>query len=48
MRPVESYHSRANGRRHGVTSVIEIEDRVLVAAKGGDIILAIDDRGGEA
>jgi len=46
MRVVKSFHSRANGHRHGVTSVIELENRVLVAAKGGRVILAIDDRGG--
>jgi sugar lactone lactonase YvrE len=39
MRPVASFHSRANGRRHGVTSVLEAGARVLVAAKGGNAIL---------
>ncbi len=41
LRPVASFHSRANGRRHGVTSVAEIAGRVLAAAKGGDVILDI-------
>jgi hypothetical protein len=49
MRLVKSFHSRANGRRHGVTSVIAFGNRVLVAAKGGGAILALDDReSGEA
>jgi len=41
MRPVASFHSRANGRRHGITGVIERDGRVLVAAKGGNAILSL-------
>lgn len=41
LQPVESFHSRANGARHGVTSVIEIEGHALAAAKGGNAILAL-------
>ena len=41
LRPVASFHSRANGRRHGVTSAIERNGRVLVAAKGGNAILSL-------
>ena len=48
MRLVESFHSRANGRRHGVTSVIATGSRALVAARGGGVILAIDDRESES
>jgi hypothetical protein len=48
MRLVRSFHSRANGRRHGVTSVIAVGNRALVAAKGGGVILAIDDRESKA
>jgi len=48
MRLVKSFHSRANGRRHGVTSVIATGSRALVAAKGGGVILAIDDRESES
>ena len=47
MQPVESFHSRTNGVRHGVTSVVESGSRLLVSAKGGGVILAIDRRGGE-
>ncbi|MBK8160705.1 MAG: hypothetical protein IPK59_18720 [Rhodospirillaceae bacterium] len=41
-RPVTSFHSRANGNRHGVTSVVEIGTSLLVGAKGGDVILDVD------
>ncbi|HEX6118917.1 MAG TPA: hypothetical protein VFZ03_05645 [Dongiaceae bacterium] len=46
LRPVASFHSRANGRRHGIASVIEANGRVLAASKGGNAILEIDRRGG--
>jgi hypothetical protein len=39
LRPVASCHSRANGRRHGITSVLVQDGRVLVTAKGGNAIL---------
>jgi hypothetical protein len=42
LQPVASFHSRANGRRHGITSVIEANGHVLAASKGGNAILAID------
>jgi hypothetical protein len=41
LRPQAGYHSRANGRRHGVTAVTEFGGRVLAASKGGDAILNI-------
>jgi hypothetical protein len=41
LQPVESFHSRSNGRRHGITSVVESEGRVLAASKGGDAIVAV-------
>jgi Strictosidine synthase len=41
LQPVASYHSRANGRRHGVTSVAEHGGKVFAAAKGGNAILEI-------
>ena len=40
--PRESLHSRADGSRHGVCSVLENEGRLLVAAKGGDAVVSID------
>ena len=39
FKPVSSIHSRANGRRHGVTSCIEIDGQVLATSKGGDVIV---------
>jgi hypothetical protein len=41
LRPVASLHSRANGRRHGITSVAEVKGRVFAASKGGHAILEI-------
>ncbi len=46
LRPVASLHSRANGARHGVTSVLEAGGRVLAAAKGGGAILDLVERAG--
>ncbi len=40
--PVESWHSRADGMRHGVTSVVEHDGALLVASKGGDAIVAVE------
>ncbi len=37
--PLASLHSRADGRRHGTTSAIEIDGRLLVASKGGHAVL---------
>ena len=48
LRPTASWHSRADGTRHGVTSCIEDENGgLLVASKGGDAVLRLD-AGGEA
>jgi hypothetical protein len=41
MRPVDSFHSRADGRFHGVTSCVETEHGLLVASKGDGAILAL-------
>ena len=40
--PVASYHSRADGTRHGVTSAIEHAGSVIAASKGGDAIVSLD------
>ena len=37
-RPTASFHSRANGRRHGVTSCLAIDGRLLFSAKGDGIV----------
>jgi hypothetical protein len=42
LQPVASFHSRANGRRHGLTSALEIAGRLIAASKGGDAIVALD------
>jgi hypothetical protein len=42
LRPLASFHSRANGRRHGITSALAYDRRVLVAAKGGNAILGLE------
>lgn len=39
--PVESYHSRANGRFHGITSAILHEGAVLATSRGGNHILKL-------
>ncbi len=41
LRPAASYHSRADGTRHGVTSILPQGKHVWVAAKGGDVIVDI-------
>lgn len=41
FRPEMSWHSRADGVRHGITAAIEAGGRLLVASKGGDAILAL-------
>jgi hypothetical protein len=41
FRPVASYHSRADGNHHGITSCIEVGSRLLVTSKGGNAILAM-------
>lgn len=37
-RPIASFHSRANGRRHGITSCLEVDGRLLFSAKGDGIV----------
>jgi hypothetical protein len=39
--PVVSFHSRADGTRHGTTSVLEHHERLYVASKGGDVIVSL-------
>lgn len=47
FRPVRSFHSRADGTRHGVTAALDLGTRVLVAARGGDAILDLDPSAGD-
>ena len=46
MQPLFSLHSRANGARHGICSVVEKNGRLFVASKGGDSVLALDPTAG--
>jgi hypothetical protein len=39
---VRSMHSRAGGRRHGVTSAVERDGVLWVTSKGGDQVVALD------
>jgi hypothetical protein len=43
-RPIFSFHSRANGRRHGVTACLEFGGRVYFAAKGDGIVASFGGR----
>lgn len=40
--PMRSAHSRADGNRHGLTSALTLDDKVLIASKGGGKVLALD------
>ena len=41
FRPVASYHSRANGRFHGITSAIEHDGAVVATSRGGNHIIRV-------
>ncbi|MDE1174493.1 MAG: hypothetical protein PW790_12605 [Parvibaculaceae bacterium] len=41
FQPVASYHSRANGTRHGITSALDLDGRVLAASRGGNSIIEL-------
>ena len=41
FRPTHSYHSRADGLRHGVTGCAQFDGTLFAACKGGDVIAAI-------
>jgi hypothetical protein len=43
LKPTLSLHSRADGRRHGINSVVETDFGLIVASKGGNAILALPD-----
>jgi hypothetical protein len=47
LQPVASYHSRANGHRHGITSAVEAAGHVMAAARGGDVIIGMAAPGSE-
>jgi hypothetical protein len=41
FRPIASWHSRADGQRHGVFSCLPDGERLLAASRGGDAIVAL-------
>lgn len=45
FQPVASAHSRADGSRHGITSLLVQGSRLLATAKGGDAVIAFNDSG---
>ena len=47
FRAIRSFHSRADGTRHGITSALDLGAVVLVASRGGDAILALDPSAGD-
>jgi hypothetical protein len=42
-RPFASFHSRANGRRHGVTACLAFQGRVYFVAKGDGVVASFAD-----
>jgi hypothetical protein len=44
MRPIASFHSRADGNLHGVTSLAEVDGNLLVGAKGSGAIVRLNAR----
>jgi len=42
MQPQFSLHSRANGTRHGICSVVEKDGWLVIASRGGDCVVAVD------
>lgn len=45
-RPVLSHHSRSDGRRHGMTSVLEWNGKTVAASKGDGVLISLIDFGG--
>jgi DNA-binding beta-propeller fold protein YncE len=45
--PVTSYHSRANGTRHGITSAIEHDGKIIATSRGGNLILRVTPETGQ-
>jgi hypothetical protein len=46
MRPITSFHSRADGSIHGVTSLVESGGALLVGAKGSGAIVRLEEGSG--
>jgi hypothetical protein len=43
MRPVASFHSRADGSLHGVTALVESGGALLAGAKGSGAIVRLEE-----
>lgn len=41
MAPIGSYHSRADGKRHGIVSACELDGRVLIASRGDNVVCSM-------
>ena len=41
FQPIRSFHSRADGKRHGISSCTEVGGNLIFAATGGDAILSL-------
>lgn len=39
--PLRSFHSRAGGKRHGITSAVEAGGKLWATSKGGDEVIAV-------
>lgn len=46
--PLASFHSRADGSRHGITDCLDLGGQVLVASKGGNVIVALPEEAPDA
>ena len=47
VRPVESWHSRADGTMHGMTGICDHGDGLFAVSRGAGTLLRLDGRGGE-
>ena len=41
FQPIRSFHSRADGKRHGIAACVQQGDRLILAATGGDCIVSL-------
>ena len=47
FQPIRSYHSRANGRFHGITSAASFQDHIVATSKGGNHIIRLQADGSD-
>ncbi|MGN6305221.1 MAG: strictosidine synthase [Mesorhizobium sp.] len=48
FKPVDSFHSRSDGKRHGVTSAVDWNGTTMVASKGDGVLVALATAGKQA